>query len=158
MYSEIEKVIVLNNYHQFKPVTKVIRQLCYPTRSTLYKWLSQNKEQPKEKRYSCRTNFAKHPRNPSHEIKLDIIYRCFELGEDVKLVSEEIGYSRTSIYKCRRRYIREGRIVLMNKKNKPHGELQEVSTKRTDFGIEKLLDKINEMQMEIDILKETIMF
>lgn len=100
MYSEKEKVIALNYCHQVKSVTKVIRQLCYPTRSTLYEWLSKSNEQPKEKRYSCGTNFPEHPRNP--------------------------------------------------------WKLQEGNIKRTMFGTEELLDKINEMQMEIDILKEII--
>ena len=36
-------------------------------------------------------------RNPSLKVKLDAIHRCFELGENIKSVSENIGYSRASI-------------------------------------------------------------
>ena len=39
------------------------------------------------------------------ETKLNILHRCFELGENVQLVSEETGYSRTAIYTWRRRYM-----------------------------------------------------
>ena len=44
-------------------------------------------------------NTSEHPRHPSVEVKLNALHRCFELGEDIKLVSKNIGYSRASIYK-----------------------------------------------------------
>ena len=43
-----------------------------------------------------------HPRNPPLDVKLDAIKRCFEHGESIKYVSEDIGYSRASIYQWRK--------------------------------------------------------
>ena len=40
-------------------------------------------------------NSSYHPRNPPIKTKRDAIKRCFELGESVKYVSEDIGYSRS---------------------------------------------------------------
>ena len=71
-----------------------------------------------------------HPRNPSLNVKLNAIHRCFELGENIKYVSEDIGYSRASIYQWYKRYLKEGAIGLMNNKNIPSGKLIEESTSR----------------------------
>jgi len=73
--------------------------LGYPFRKRLYDWIAQrnakkNKKSPRKK-YS---NNPEHPRNPPFELKLEVNQRCFEMGEKVQLVSEEIGYSRASIY------------------------------------------------------------
>lgn len=38
-----------------------------------------------------------HSRNPSLDVKPDAIRRCFEHSENIKYVSEDIGYSRASI-------------------------------------------------------------
>ena len=59
-------------------------------------------------------NSANHPLHPSVETQLEILHRCFELGENAKLVSEETGNTRGSIYTWRRRYIKKGRLALMN--------------------------------------------
>ena len=37
-------------------------------------------------------NTMEHPRHPLLNLKLEILHRCFELGEDVQLVANEIGY------------------------------------------------------------------
>ena len=68
-------------------------------------------------------NTLRHPRHPPIKLKTEVLHRCFELGEDVKSVSEEIGYSRASIYTWRRKYLREGMTVLMNSADAPRGEL-----------------------------------
>ena len=60
----------------------------------MYLWI-ENEEKEKFPRKELNiTNTAEHPRNPSVDIKMDAIHRCFELGESVKSVSEDIGYSR----------------------------------------------------------------
>lgn len=82
------------------------------------------KPQKERKRF---INTVNHPLHPSIEIKLEILHRCFELGENVKLVSEETGYSRASIYVWRRRYIKEGRLALMNSRDIPKDNLKEGS-------------------------------
>ena len=45
-----------------------------------------------------------HWKQASPEFKLEIIQRCFIDGENVKSVSEEIGYTPSSIYGWYRRY------------------------------------------------------
>ena len=70
-----------------------------------------------------------------HLKKLDILQRCLIKGENVHLVSEEVGYNRTSIYTCRRKYQSEGPTRLMNSKDDPRGILKEdtcSSTKETE--------------------------
>jgi transposase-like protein len=59
-------------------------------------------------------NTPAHPRHPPAELKMEVIHRCFECGEDVKSVSEEIGYSRASIYTWRQKYLQKGMVALMN--------------------------------------------
>lgn len=82
------------------------------------------------------------------------MHRCFELGEDVKSVENEVGYSRASIYAWRRKYLREETISLMNHNDVPRGKLNpDVSSSFEE--INELRSKIQDMQMEIDILKET---
>ena len=103
------------------------------------------------------TNTEEHPRNPSVDLKMDAIRRCFELGESVKSVSEDIGYSRASIYQWRKKYLRGGSIALMNDKNIQPGKMKEGSQKISpDMEIRQLQKQVYELQMEIDILKETM--
>ena len=73
-------------------------------------------------------------------------------GESVKSVSEEIGYTPSSIYGWYRRYHKKGIFPSMKKSDKhtvtPHAANAE--------NIDDLKAQMREMQMEIDILKETI--
>ena len=65
-----------------------------------------------------------HRRHPSLELKLSIIHRCFEEGEDIKSISEETGYSRTIIYLWRRKYVVVGVTALASdKKYFPKGKI-----------------------------------
>ena len=156
-FSLEQKTQALHLYNETKSVTKVITQLGYPTRQTLYKWLQKRSEPPKQPKNRKRfINTANHPLHPSLETKLEILHRCFELGENVKLVAEETGYSRPSIYKWRRQYLREGRLALMNSKSIPRKSLKEGSLNPSHEEIDALKQKIHDMQLEMDILKETI--
>ena len=95
-----------------------MRQFGYPSREHLYTWI-RNEGKTKEKRKKLNLkNTTEHPRNPPAEFKLKVLRRCFENGESVKLVSEETGYSRVSIYVWRKRYLQGGVFSLMNTKNK----------------------------------------
>jgi len=154
MFSATQKKQALELYDQFKSVTKVILLLGYPSRQALYRWIAQRDEPPKQKSAYRGKNTPEHPRHPSIEIKLATLHRCFELGEDVQYVSDEIGYSRTSIYAWRRRYIQKGAVALMNTGDDPRGKLPkgEVSS---SLEMEKMKAQIQDMQLEIDILKET---
>ena len=67
-------------------------------------------------------------------------------GENIKYLSEDIGYSRASIYQWRKRYLKEGTLI-------------EGSVSSTDVSsdeINQLKTQMQDMQLEIDILKETI--
>lgn len=160
MYSKEQKDIALRIYHQTESVTETIRILGYPTRRNLYTWIAEENTPPKtRKEYPVINNPPDHPRNPPLEVKLDVIHRCYELGENIKYVSEDIGYSRASIYQWRKRYLKEGTLGLMNHKNITPGTLVEGSVSSTDISsdeINQLKAQIQDMQLEIDILKETI--
>ena len=157
MFSQEEVNAALKMYHQCGSVTKTIRIMGYPTRRALYWWIeNEGKEKPPRKEMNT-TNTEEHPRNPSVDLKIDAIRRCFELGESVKSVSEDIGYSRASIYQWRKKYLRGGSIALMNDKNIQPEKMKEGSQKISpDMEIRQLQKQVNELQMEIDILKETM--
>ena len=89
MYSQDKISIALKVYHQCGSVSATIRILGYPTRRALYTWIA-NKGVTKPERKSLKLiNTVEHPRNPSVEVKMNAIHRCFELGESVKSVSED---------------------------------------------------------------------
>ena len=146
MYSKGQKDIALRIYHQTESVTETIRILGYPTRRNLYTWIAEENTPPKtRKKYPVINNPPDHPRNPPLEVKLDAIHRCYELGENIKYVSEDIGYSRASIYQWRKRYLKEGTLGLMNHKNITPGTLVECSVSSTDISS----DEINQLKAQI---------
>ena len=101
MYSKQQKETALKLFKETQSVSETVRILGYPTRKNLYNWIYEEKNPPsKRKEYPIVENSSRHPRNPSLKVKLDAIHRCFELGENIKYVSEDIGYSRASIYHC----------------------------------------------------------
>ena len=146
MYSKEQKDIALRIYHQTESVTETIRILGYPTRRNLYTWIAEENTPPKtRKEYPVINNPPDHPRNPPLEVKLDAIHRCYELGENIKYVSEDIEYSRASIYQWRKRYLKEGTLGLMNHKNITPGTLVESSVSSTDISS----DEINQLKAQI---------
>ena len=146
MYSKEQKDIALRIYHQTESVTETIRILGYPTRRNLYTWIAEENTPPKtRKEYPVIDNPPDHPRNPPLEVKLNAIHRCYELGENIKYVSEDIGYSRASIYQWRKRYLKEGTLGLMNHKNITPGTLVEGSVSSTDISS----DEINQLKPQI---------
>ena len=146
MYSKEQKDIALRIYHQTESVTETIRILGYPTRRNLYTWIAEENTPPKtRKEYPVIDNPPDHPRNPPLEVKLNAIHRCYELGENIKYVSEDIGYSRASIYQWRKRYLKEGTLGLMNHKNITPGTLVESSVSSTDISS----DEINQLKAQI---------
>ena len=146
MYSKEQKDIALRIYHQTESVTETIRILGYPTRRNLYTWIAEENNPPKTREeYPVINNPPDHPRNPPLEVKLNAIHRCYELGENIKYVSEDIGYSRASIYQWRKRYLKEGTLGLMNHKNITPGTLVEGSVSSTDISS----DEINQLKPQI---------
>ena len=155
MYSQDKINIALKVYHQCKSVTATIRILGYPSRYTLYTWITnEGADKPTRKKMN---NIAapKQPRHPSIEVKMDAIRRCFEEGESVHSVSQEIGYTRASIYGWRKKYLQGGTHALMNKRKiKPDFPKAEEILSPPDMV--QLHAKMKDMQLEIDILKEII--
>ena len=106
MYSKEQYYKALALYDECGSVTKTITQLGYPARrQTLYNWITRRENLPKERSSFHGVNTPEHPRHPTLELKLKALHRCFELGENVQSVSDEIGYSTASIYQWRRTYI-----------------------------------------------------
>lgn len=87
---------------------------------------------------------------------MNTLHRCFENGESVKSVSEEIGYSRANIYAWRKRYHQGGAASLMNEKNIKPDTLPDINEKVSSEDMEALRKQMYEPQMGVDILKETI--
>lgn len=157
MYSEEQRNKALTLYDECQSVVKVIQILGYPqTRQGLYNWIKQRNQPPKDKAARKRVNNSpEHPFHPSVKTKLSILRRCFIEGENVQLVSEETGYSRSSIYTWRRKYQLKGAMALMNSQDDPRGVLNEGNPSSV-AEIESLKQQLQDMQLEIDILKETI--
>ena len=156
MYSEEQRVKALRMYHRIGSVTDTVRRLGYPSREQLHNWIrNEGKPRGKRKKPNCK-NTIEHPRNPPAEFKLEVLRRCFEKGDSVKLVSEEIGYSRASIYMWRKRYLQGGAVSLMNTKNIKPEKLPDTDEKISSEEVESLRNQMYELQLEVDILKETI--
>ena len=157
MYSEEQYRKALEVYEETKSVTKTMRLLGYPARrQTLYNWINRKRILPEDRSTFRGFNTAEHPRHPPLELKLEALHRCFELGEDVQSVSREIGYSTASIYTWRKKYTQKGMMALMNSpKEHSRGKLPE-GKMTSSSEVEDLRARLMEMQMEIDILKETI--
>lgn len=157
MYSQDKIDVALKVYHQCGSVTTTIRVLGYPTRRALYTWIANEGAVQPERKSLRLMNTAEHPRNPSIEVKMDAIHRCFELGESIKSVSEDTGYTRASFYNWRKKYLHGDITALMNDKNIKSNPLTEGSVSKTSSPeLAQLQDQLKDMQMEIDILKETI--
>lgn len=105
MFTYEKSVRSLQLYEQTHSITAIIRILGYPGRQTLYRWIRQRNVVPKEKSVFRETNTPQPSHHPPLELKLEVLHRCFELEEDVKSVSNKIGYSRASIYTWQRKYL-----------------------------------------------------
>ena len=157
MYSQDKIDVALKVFHQCGSVTTTIRVLGYPTRRALYTWIANEGSAKSERKPLKLVNTAEHPRNPPVEVKMDAIHRCFELGESIKSVSEAIGYTRASIYSWRKKYLHGGIPALINDKNIKPDTLTEGSPSSVSApDLAQLQAQIRDMQMVIDILKETI--
>lgn len=152
MYSQDKIDSALQVYHQCGSVINTVRMLCYPTRKALYIWIKNEDTQKPPQKALDNINTDAHPRNPPVEVKMDAIHRCFEFGEGIKYVSEEIGHSQASIYAWRKRYLRGGATALMNDKNIKLGTLKEGTQDSLNAETQMLLARLDNMQMEAVII------
>ena len=98
MYSKQQKEAALKLYKQSKSVSETVRILGFPTRKQLYNWVYEEKHPlKKRKKLTAVGNPPYHPRNPSLDVKLNAIYRCFELGGNINYrLRYELVYSIVS--------------------------------------------------------------
>ncbi|MEG0191504.1 MAG: IS3 family transposase [Lachnospiraceae bacterium] len=155
-YTQQEKDSALKLYDETESIALVINKLGFPSRQNMYTWIKNRNINRKRKQSDC-SDLPEHRRHPSLEEKLEIIHCCFEKGNPIKLVSEETGYSRASIYTWRRLYLVGGASLLIsNKKHLPREELSAGSNFKFDSAVEELTAKIKDLELDNDILKETI--
>lgn len=124
--------------------TKVIETLGYPSNPMLYHWRKKYPEYydvPEQK----------HWKHASPELKKTAIKRCTIGGESVESVARDIGYSQSFIYKWLKGYHQKGHISAMKKS--PSIDPSNICAAED---VEALKAQMLDMQMEIDILKETI--
>lgn len=126
---------------------KVIQTLGYPSSPMLYHWRDSYPE------YYNAPN-QRHWKQASYELKQNVIKRCAIDGEPVKLVAEEIGYTPSLIYKWLREYGEKGHFLPMKKT--PANINVDPTDIYTAEDLNALKAQLLDMQMEIDILKETI--
>lgn len=154
-YTKQEKERALKLYDEIGSIGKVINRLGYPSRQNMYTWIRNRNIVQKRKQADC-SDSPDYRRHPSLETKLNILHRCFECGEDILSVSKDTGYSRTCIYLWRRKYLAGGSIELMSKKKHlPRGPLEPETIESGTTQVE-WMDKIKKLELENDILKETI--
>jgi len=88
------------------------------------------------------------------------LHRCFESGESIESVSEETDYSRQSIYAWRRKYLQKGLLTLVPQKDIARGKVmanyKTVFQSNENPDVEKLKKQMKDLQLEVDILKETV--
>ena len=129
---------------------KVVELLGYPSVSMLSEWKHMYPE-------LVTSHKRKAPRSWVHasfDLKMHAIYRCINNGETIKSVAEDIGYSSVAVLKWVHEYTEKGNISLMNQSD-PNIPIDPKDIQSAE-DIEALKVQMIEMQMEIDILKETI--
>ena len=146
-YSKEQVHAALTLYSKLHSLPKVVKILGYPSVGSLASWVHKYPEVVAPKSH-------KRHIKASINVKLDAIRRCYENGETLKSVAEEIGYSSVAILNWHKKYQEKGLVGLMNKSDtdssKSPKDIQSIND------IEALKAQMMDMQMEIDILKETI--
>lgn len=146
-YSKEQVHAALTLYSKLHSLPKVVKILGYPSVGSLASWVHKYPEVVAPKSHK------RHIKAPIN-VKLDAIRRCYENGETLKSVAEEIGYSSVAILNWHKKYQEKGLVGLMNKSDtdssKSPKDIQSIND------IEALKAQMMDMQLEIDILKETI--
>ena len=143
-YTKEQIIAALTLYSATGSANTVIQTLGYPSNPMLYQWIEKYPE------YLSKPH-VRHYKQATAELKEQAIHRCLIDGETVRSVAEDIGYTESIVYKWLRSYRKKGTCSDMKKsKRTTPCDLQAAEN------IEDLKEKMLDMQMEIDILKETI--
>lgn len=160
MYTQEEISKAIKTYKQLGLITATMIQLGYPSKQTLYNWLKN--DELKSRLSHQEDTFIKSRKtreNYTPEFKLSAIKRCFENKEEIRKVSIELGISRPCLYNWRKKYLKGGVFGLMKKHEIERGPLNKSSTKIANLSnkeVQALQEHIQDLQMEVDILKEVI--
>ena len=149
-YSKEQIFTALTLYNKLQSMPKVVELLGYPSVSMLSEWKHMYPE-------LVTSHKRKAPRSWVHasfDLKMHAIHRCINNGETIKSVAEDIGYSSVAVLKWIHEYTEKGNISLMNQSD-PNIPIDPKDIQSAE-DIETLKAQMIEMQMEIDILKETI--
>lgn len=143
-YSRAEKERALELYDKCHNVQRVIEKLGYPGRKTLYTWICNRSKKPKN--YLRVPEYELYPENS----RLEALYRCFEQGEPVQSVANEMHVNRTTIFKWRDKYLRRGYIAFMDRTSKKSADDSEMKKEIAD-----LKKQLAEVQFQLDVMNET---
>ena len=151
LYTDEQKTKALELFHDLKSYTKTVRILGYPTREHLARWVKKEGLPPKPRKRWEVVNTPEHPLQAPIEVKLSAIRRCFENGESVTSVAKDIRYTAASIYYWYQKYLKEG-LMGLQKKRRP---VKQGASGSPDDA-KALAEKVHRLQLEVDILKETL--
>lgn len=147
----------LKEYESLGSVAAVVNKLGYPSRSTLFSWINQYNE-TKDYSFFKRPAPQKAPHFLSPSQKIDVLQRCFVRGEPIAEVAKEVGVCTVSIYNWRKKFEKEGSLGLMSKNDIRSKALSEPEpgNAASSEELKMLKEIVRSLQMEIDLLKETI--
>lgn len=150
IYTKDQIITALTLYNKLQSMPKVVELLGYPSVSMLCEWkrmypeLLTPQKRKKPRKWVQATN----------EFKMYAIRRCINNGETIKSIAEDIGYSSVAVWKWVHEYTEKGSVSLM-KKTDPNIPIDPKDIQSAE-DIDALKARMIDMQMEIDILKETI--
>ena len=146
-YTKEQKAKALRLLDDLKSPKKVVGILGYPEKKeTLYNWMKQ------------RAQFIP-PETDSNSIyqigmrtvSKEAILGCLQNGMSVKSTAETLNYSLGVVYKWRKIFLDQGYKINMSR-----AKYTKDSKVPSQKELEKMRAQMHEMQLEIDILKETI--
>ncbi len=148
-YTNEQKAKALHLLDDLKSPKKVVDILGYPEkRDTLYNWMKQrDKYIPPDTESTETSIFQVRARNVSQEA----ILGCLLDGMSVKLTAETLNYSPETIYKWRKIFLDQGYKINMSR-----AKYTKDSKTPSQKELDEMRAQMHEMQLEIDILRETI--
>ncbi|CAB0670121.1 IS3 family transposase [Corynebacterium diphtheriae] len=117
-YTNTQKRTALRVYKRTQSVTKTVRELGYPGRWTLYKWLREPKTPPQPRKQ------AKTLTHYPYEVKLRAVELFHNGWRPADIAQECCLHTHASVYAWAQRYRKEGQWGLMSKKERAgHGRI-----------------------------------